>query len=514
MVLFQWQSEYEYLIHRICDLLDQCKQLGFLYVSTDYRNVNFSNPIFQNYVLIGSNSMREFLKDMLDKMTPFYTSGILSYLGACCIDDINLSHIFSLLRIHTLMEYYPESLNQHKLRASILTGIFGELVGTKNDLEIGKYNFKNTKQKINEIGFNRNNKDNNSNNNNNNDDTSDYEQCIELLKLTINQLCGLILDSGRDRSTYIKEVFCAPSFAPPKSDIFSISRNDEIDNQLSVQGMVNRISNVNKGDPLLVSALLCGSSLSIWQRIHLLYDPDREQSKDLIVYSVVYAAPLMDRMRQLVFTSFLQSLCRPQWCTNFLPQLSNKMKRFNNQYSEIVQLIVKGFILSGVTIWSYESQQQIHDISTCSSLTVREKELILKVFKLVDEHSLIQESYDESSIAPSFESVIRELSKEFYSNSNWDIEDTGFVNSLNERQSYNRLGNSIEGALKLAETDYEFIHRPLNIVSDRIKFQHAINHFQNNLSDPNQGLFEPKSDGFISDINSFDDIEANLLNIN
>ncbi|KAH8739055.1 hypothetical protein FG386_000922 [Cryptosporidium ryanae] len=511
MVLFQWQSEYEYLVHRICDLLDQCKQLGFLYVSTDYRNADLSNPIFQNYVLIGSNSMREFIKDMLDKMTSFYTPGILSYLGACCIDDINLSHIFSLLRIHTLMEYYPKCLTQHKLKAAILTGIFGELVGTKNDLEVGKYNFKNTKQKISEIGFN---KDNRDKNNSGNDGSSDYDQCIELLKLTINQLCGLILDSGRDRSTYIKEVFCAPSFAPPKSDIFSINSNDDIHNQISVQSMVSRVSNVNKGDPLLVSALLCGSSLSIWQRIHLLYDPDREQSKDLIVYSVIYAAPLMDRMRQLVFTSFLQSLCRPQWCTNFLPQLSNKMKRFNNQYSEIVRLVVRGFILSGVTIWSYESQQQIHDIGTCSSLSVREKELILKLFKLVDEHSLINESYNESSIAPSFESVIRELSREFYSNSNWDIEDTGFSNSLNERQSYNKLGNSIEGALKLVESDYDFIHRPLNIVSDRVKFNNAINHFQNNLSDPNKGLFEPKSDGFINTNPSFDDIEANLLNIN
>ncbi|TRY52482.1 Uncharacterized protein CTYZ_00002719 [Cryptosporidium tyzzeri] len=492
MVLFQWQSEYEYLLHRICDLLDQCKQMGFLHISTDYRNVFTSNSTFQNYILIGSSSMREFMKEMIEKMTPFYTPGILSYLAACCVDDINLSHLFSLLRLHNIMEYYPKSVNEHKQRATILTAIFGELYAIKNDFEEGKL-------KLND--FKRGHVNN-----------SENEQSIELLKMTINQLGGLILDSGRDRATFIKEAFCAPSFAPPKSDIFSINNDELLNDHLQTQVMVNRVSNVNKGDPLLVSALLCGSSLSIWQRIHLLYDPDRNQAKDSIVYAVIYAAPLMDRMRQLVFTSLLQSFCRPQWCNSLLPQLSDKMRRFNNQNTEIIQLIVRGFLLSGVTIWSYESPQQIYDISTSCALTAREKDALLKIFRLVDEKALAQESLEESSIAPSFESVIRELSRQFYTNSNWDIDDTGFVKSLNERQSYNKLGNSIEGALKLAETDYEFMHRPLNIVSDRVKFYQAMQHFQANLNDP-LASFESKSDALIQ-LSSFEDIEANLFNVN
>ncbi|KAJ1608239.1 hypothetical protein OIY81_2712 [Cryptosporidium canis] len=492
MVLFQWQSEYEYLLHRICDLLDQCKQMGFLHVSTDYRNVCTSNSTFQNYILLGSSSMREFMKEMIEKMSPFYTPGILSYLAACCVDDINLSHLFSLLKIHNIMEYYPKSVSLHKQRALILTAIFGELFAIKNDFEEGKLRLKDFKR--------------------GNASNSEHEQCVELLKMTINQLGGLIMDSGRDRATFIKEAFCAPSFAPPKSDIFSINNDELLNGHLQEHGMVSRISNVNKGDPLLVSALLCGSSLSIWQRIHLLYDPDRDQAKDSIVYAIIYAAPLMDRMRQLVFTSLLQSFCRPQWCNNFLPQLSDKMRRFNNQNTEIIQLIVRGFLLSGVTIWSYESNQQIYDISTSCALTAREKDALLKIFRLVDEKALVQESLEESSIAPSFESVIRELSREFYNSSNWDIDETGFVTSLNERQSYNKLGNSIEGALKLAETDYEYIHRPLNIVSDRVKFYQAMQHFQANLSDP-LASFESKSDALIR-LSPFEDIEANLFNVN
>ncbi|KAF7456301.1 hypothetical protein HWI79_3154 [Cryptosporidium felis] len=497
MVLFQWQSEYEYLLHRICDLLDQCKQMGFLHISTDYRNVNMSNSSFQNYIMLGSTSMREFMREMIEKMSPFYTPGILSYLAACCVDDINLSHLFSLLRLHNIMEYYPKSVSQHKQRALILTAIFGELVAIKKDFEGGKIKLRDLKRRSGK-GFDGKNSDN--------------EQCIELLKLTLNQLGGLILDSGRDRATFIKEVFCAPTFAPPKSDIFSINNDELLNGRIPAQGMINRVSNVNKGDPLLVSALLCGSSLSIWQRIHLLYDPDREQAKDSIVYAIMYAAPLMDRMRQLVFTSLLQSFCRPQWCNNFLPQLSDKMKRFNNQNIEITQLIVRGFMLSGVTIWSYEFPQQIYDISTSCALTAREKEALLKIFRLVDEKALAQESLEESSIAPSFESVIRELSRQFYNDSNWDIDDTGFITSLNERQAYNKLGNSIEGALKLAENDYEFMYRPLNIVSDRVKFYQAMQHFRNEIIDPLESI-ESKSDALIHLQPPLDDIEANQFSI-
>ncbi|OII78217.1 hypothetical protein cand_034420 [Cryptosporidium andersoni] len=483
MVLFQWQSEYEYLLHKICDMLDECKQLGFLMISTDYANAYLNTSAFQNYVSIGSNALREDIRRIAELISSFSTPGILSYMSACCVDDINLSHIFSLLRLHTLLEHYPKPLILHTQRAQIVIAMYGELSAVRRDLETGILKRQND--------------------NNNLLLTRKYnnEQCIELLKKTINQFTGIIVDSGRDRSTYIKEAFCAPAFTPPRTNI-AIPIDNDLQLSDNLNGQMNHSISLipcsNKGDPLLVTALLCGSTLSIWQRLYLLYDPDRETSKESIVHAVAYAAPKMDRMRQLVFTSFLQALCRPKWNEDNTLKLSNKMKRNQNQNTEIIQLVVRGFLSSGISVWSYEYPQQVHDITSSHALSIREKNKLLSILKLLDEKPLIDDEIDESNIIPSFESVIRELAREFYHNSNWEIEDTGFLSALGERKSFNDKGNVLDGALKTSYYQENFHGKPLDsIVSDRSKFYHAMGYFKSTLTDSLEGVYT-KSDYIVS----------------
>lgn len=111
--------------------------------------------------------------------------------AACCLDDVNLEHVFSILRVGELLENCSSLPLTRQHHATIMSAVLGELELVGSELH---------EQSSSGGGSTSN--------------------CVALLRATVSQIVDFICEAGRDRATYMKEIFCRliPTSAPrPRS---------------------------------------------------------------------------------------------------------------------------------------------------------------------------------------------------------------------------------------------------------------------------------------------------------
>lgn len=133
---------------------------------------------------------QRFAADFGKPLSAFQTPTLVAMTQACCLDDINLDHVFGLLRLVELLENYEKVLTVED-HARILCALIGELELVAKALNSG-------------VGGAP------------NDTLESKTKCAVLLQATKNQLIDLICESGRDRAAYMKSIFCRQSLAGPR----------------------------------------------------------------------------------------------------------------------------------------------------------------------------------------------------------------------------------------------------------------------------------------------------------
>lgn len=179
-----WGWELEYLVSRLYDAVDRCKAYGCLLVSTNMEaagvSVESQTVLYRRCVMSGGRVLKDYT---IKKYPPiangapatFQTPTLVIMLHACCLGDINIGHIFDLIRINELLEHHTRPLSTRE-KATVLCAILGELHHVVQDLRKS-------------------------------DATSQRDQCISFISATLNSLLDFITEAGRDRATCMKQRF-------------------------------------------------------------------------------------------------------------------------------------------------------------------------------------------------------------------------------------------------------------------------------------------------------------------
>jgi hypothetical protein len=187
-----WGWEFEYLIAKLFDYLGTCKKFDCLTISSNVANsLNNDIPIcneFQRCVVCGCRELHQFLLKKYPIITGpqiyFQTPTMVAMLHACCIDDINLGYIFDILRIAELLENNTLPLNVRE-KARLLCAIIGEIHHVSDSLKTSSQ--------------------------------SEQKLCTQFLDETLGLLLDLLCETGRDRATYVKEMYTRPLLNIPSS---------------------------------------------------------------------------------------------------------------------------------------------------------------------------------------------------------------------------------------------------------------------------------------------------------
>lgn len=203
-----WGWELEYLIGRLSDRLDLWKAYGCLTISLDAAHIlPRRSSQFSRCLNSGSQTLCNALRQRFtcevnqQPLSEFQTPTLTAMTQACCVDDVNLDHVFSLLRMIELLENCRASLTTRH-HAQILCAVIGELELVANDLSSA---VRESNQQL---------------RNQTTEDSKKSEdsrlKCASLLRATQKQLIDLIAESGRDRATYMKDMFSRIPFSGPR----------------------------------------------------------------------------------------------------------------------------------------------------------------------------------------------------------------------------------------------------------------------------------------------------------
>lgn len=400
-----WGWELEYLVGRLFDYLDTCKTYGCLIVSTelDYAGLREKpqTPEFRRCVVSGGRELNHFLlkkyplENVPSAEAQFQTPTLVAMTHACCLDDINLGHVFDLLRIGELLEHHTVPLTTPG-KATLLCAILGELHIVSSDLRSAALVAPSNDADESE-----------------NKTADERQRCISFLRKTESLILDLIADSGRDRATYMKEAFTRLPVAPPRPqwllhDAFrSRKTNDGTVGNETHQDPHVQLAEESQADLHLETLLLSGSLISIWTRAEQLWNatghrhhpPSSEDPWDRFpfegssvvtrVYNKIYwavarAVRVMNRYRRLMFTRFLEMLASPLWVPDGPPQMAPV---------GLVRAVFNAFVSEAVHIpWPYEAERQRSTIFRCSLIPVDLRNRLKEIIVLADSvHFLLQD---------------------------------------------------------------------------------------------------------------------------
>ncbi|PFH31871.1 hypothetical protein BESB_023630 [Besnoitia besnoiti] len=359
------KAEYDFLISSLSERLDTAKCRGFLSCSLDMRLVDSFDPAFLHYVGLGKTYLGGFIVKHLNRTGLGLQSRYMHHsLSASIVDECNLAHIVQVLRMEELLEAHSQCLSV-SVAASILLAVVGELDAVKTELQRiwkGKPELDSFKQ-----------------------------DSVRFLTHTLQSLVDFIVESGRDRFTYIKEALILPTATPPRpgpglgslppesaeiaADLvlarnpfglaarFARDDSNADDAEGGREYLASLYALYRRGDQQLEVLLNSGSILSIWRRLHALFDLPRATARDLVRWAVIRQVPRLNRLRQLIFTRLLQVLCNPSLRVvagnEVAPDLEKKTAKRD---ALIGYTVLSAFADSGVRVWCYESESQKIDI--------------------------------------------------------------------------------------------------------------------------------------------------------
>eukprot|EP00923_Selenidium_pygospionis_P006216 GHVN01010685.1.p1 GENE.GHVN01010685.1~~GHVN01010685.1.p1 ORF type:complete len:321 (+),score=65.29 GHVN01010685.1:103-1065(+) len=298
MTVHEWGVEYEYLLTCLCDKLDMAKQKSFLSFSLDAHkaSVNTSDAVYRHYYIFGKSNLMASVKHLCHQVCMFSTNVLFCHHVACCVDEINLSHVFSLLRIDELLERSPSSLSATE-RSVCMCCVVGELEAVKLDFERAQTASKESVMSKRKGKERRGRKDQSYREVLSSKADEDREgrvaayhrSTLTFISSLLNALYRLVVDTGRDRATYLKEAFVSPPINPPRRD-FDNRENEAHQQQdpllalhfksssdstrpsasplpSTVPLSLRLHSSYCRGDSQFEQLLQCGSLLSLWRRV-------------------------------------------------------------------------------------------------------------------------------------------------------------------------------------------------------------------------------------------------------
>ena len=127
------RAEYEFLLGTLCERLDISKHKCYLVDSVDVNAAVTNNPNFLGRLEAGKALLlklvnREILQSSSMGRTGFHgqqSQFLKAAAAACVVDDVNLAHVFNILRVDELLEGASMEL-PIRMRAEIILAILGE----------------------------------------------------------------------------------------------------------------------------------------------------------------------------------------------------------------------------------------------------------------------------------------------------------------------------------------------------------------------------------------------------
>ncbi|CBZ49894.1 conserved hypothetical protein [Neospora caninum Liverpool] len=291
------KGEYDFLVSSLAERLDIAKCRGLLSSSLDMRLVYSRDPTFVHYYGTGKAYLGRYIEKHLNKTGLGLQSTFMhKSLGASIVDDCNLAHIFHVLRVEELLEANSQCLPV-TAAASIIIAIVGEL----DAMRMGLLNMQKDVRELD--NFRR--------------------DSAKFLTNVLQTLVEFIVESGRDRFTYIKEALLLPTTTPPRpipslgqlppsnsqqvvSDIASSGNAFSLAARLAQDDgnaqdfgggreyLTSLYALYRRGDLQLETLLNSGSIVSIWRRLKALFDLPRATAQDLIRWAVIRQAPRLN----------------------------------------------------------------------------------------------------------------------------------------------------------------------------------------------------------------------------
>ncbi|KAL8439753.1 hypothetical protein Efla_002655 [Eimeria flavescens] len=356
------RAEFEYLLCLTAERLDIAKSRALLHASLDARLLLTEAPIYFSYVEAGKQMLKKYLAEGKDRQGLGWQSRTFqAALMACICDDVNLAHVFNLLRVEELLENLAVELTPSQC-AQVMLAILGELYLVRLDMQETAEG-----------------------------DTREFlefkEKSGTFLRRASQMLISLIAEGGRDRFCYVKEALIHPEATcarPAPVANLNVDAASEGDTSLAKSWRGRepfRLAQVlradldstdiytssmyalyRRGDPVLETLLHSGSLLSLWHRLHALNKCQSSQGQASIKWSVVRQAPRLNRLRQLLFTRLLQCLSQPASRRAAYASSSDAERRSLSHERLLAQLLVESLVLSGVKVWCFESAAQKQEI--------------------------------------------------------------------------------------------------------------------------------------------------------
>ncbi|CDJ42007.1 hypothetical protein, conserved [Eimeria tenella] len=357
------RAEFEYLLCLASERLDVAKSRALLHASLDARLLLTDDLLYNMYIDAGKAALKHYLGEGKDRQGLGWQSRTFqAAVMACICDDVNLAHVFTVLRVEELLENLGDELSPSQC-ARVMLAIIGELHLVRRDMQEAESSdspeFVEFKEK-----------------------SSRFLQKASLL------LMSLIAESGRDRFCYVKEALIHPDATcsrPAPLTSTNLSRPVSAEDAALAKAWRGRepfqLAQVlradldgsdlytssmyalyKRGDPVFETLLHSGSLLSLWHRLHSICRHNVTLGQETIKWSVVRQAPRLNRLRQLILTRLIQCLYQPQYTLPLGGPMSVDEKRSNDSDRALAGLLAESLVLSGVKVWCYESLAQKQQI--------------------------------------------------------------------------------------------------------------------------------------------------------
>lgn len=120
------RAEFEYLLCLISERLDIAKSRALLHASLDARLLQTEAPIYSTYIDAGKAALKSYLGEGKDRQGLGWQSGAFRAGAMACIcDEVNLAHVFTILRVEELLENLATELTPAEC-AKVMLAILGE----------------------------------------------------------------------------------------------------------------------------------------------------------------------------------------------------------------------------------------------------------------------------------------------------------------------------------------------------------------------------------------------------
>lgn len=122
------RAEFEYLLCLTSERLDVAKSRALLHAALDARLLLTDDPLYNAYIDAGKAALKNYLGEGKDRQGLGWQSRTFqAAMMACICDDVNLAHVFNVLRVEELLENLGDELSPSQC-AKVMLAIIGEFL--------------------------------------------------------------------------------------------------------------------------------------------------------------------------------------------------------------------------------------------------------------------------------------------------------------------------------------------------------------------------------------------------